>query len=253
MSDFNGRYTGATPADIDGSIDAGLRSFMLGVYNKLCLGLALAGLIAWVVGNVPEVSRLLFTYLGSRPTGYTPLGLVVAFAPLAIILFSNFFMSRTTPRASGILYWLLVSLIGASLGVLFLVYAGTQILSAFLVTAAAFGGLSLAGYMTKRSLSGMGSFFIMGAWGLVIAGILTFVIPGLYANPMFFFAFNVIGVLIFSGLIAYKTQDLKLTYGALREDGASLAVASNYGALSLFISFINLFQFILALMGGRRN
>jgi FtsH-binding integral membrane protein len=250
MSDFNGQTPGAIPAQTDIAVDAGLRAFMLGVYNKLCLGLALAGGVAWVVGNVPQVSQLLFRALGTGRLGYTPLGLVVAFAPLAIILFSNFFMRRTSPRASGILYWLLVSLIGASLGVLFLVYTGAQILSAFLVTAAAFGGLSLVGYMTKRNLSGLGSFMIMGAWGIVIAGVFSFVVPGLFANPMFYFLFNVAGVLIFSGLIAFKTQDLKLTYGALRNDGASLAVASNYGALFLFISFVNLFQFILALMGG---
>jgi hypothetical protein len=187
--------------------------------------------------------------------GYTPLGLVVAFAPIGIILFSNFFMRRTSPAASGILYWLLVAIIGASLGVLFLVYAGAEIALALAITAGAFGGLSLIGYTTKRSLSGLGAFCIMGAWGVVLAGIATFFIHGLYANPMFFFAFNLIGVVVFSGLIAYKTQDLKLTYSAFRNDGASLAVASNYGALSLFISFVNLFQFILALLGGgsRRN
>ena len=257
MSDFNNQapWGAASPAATDMSLDAGLRSFMLGVYNKLMLGLLLAGGLAWTVGNVRPVSELLFRFLGERAVGYTPLGLVVAFAPIVIILFSNFFMRRTSPVASAILYWLVVSVIGASLGVLFLVYTGLQITLALAITAGAFGGLSLVGYTTKRNLTAMGSFLIMGAWGIVLAGVATFFFKGLYANPMFFFAFNLIGVIVFGGLVAFKTQALKLQYGYMRDDGASLAVASNYGALSLFISFVNLFQFILALLGGggRRN
>ncbi|MBS0297328.1 MAG: Bax inhibitor-1/YccA family protein [Proteobacteria bacterium] len=257
MSDYNNpRPWGGIPAPADMALDQGLRSFMLGVYNKLALGLGLAAAIAWVVGNVPEVSHLLFRYLGAQPVGYTPLGWVVAFAPLIIILFSNFFMRGMTAVGSAVFYWVLVSLIGASLGVLFLVYTGAQILSAFAITAAAFGGLSLVGYTIKRSLSGMGSFLIMGVWGLVITSLVTMFVPGLYSNPVFFFAYNIIGVLLFSGLIAYKTQDLKLTYYTVRGDGATMAVATNMGALSLFISFVNLFQFIVALLGGgggRRN
>jgi FtsH-binding integral membrane protein len=252
MSDFNNQapWGGAQAVPTDMSVDAGLRAFMLGVYNKLMLGLLVAGGLAWTVGNVRPVSELLFRFLGDRAIGYTPLGLVVAFAPIVIILFSNFFMRRTSPAASGILYWVLVAIIGASLGVLFLVYTGMQITLALAITAGAFGGLSLVGYTTKRNLTGMGSFLIMGAWGIVLAGIATFFFQGLYQNPMFFFAFNLIGVVVFGGLVAYKTQQLKLTYSYLRNDGASLAVASNFGALSLFISFVNLFQFILALLGG---
>jgi FtsH-binding integral membrane protein len=253
MSDFERGSARSIPQAGDMSVDAGLRAFMLGVYNKMALGLVLAGGLAWTVGNVQPVSELLFRYLGARPVGYTPLGYIVAFAPLALILFSNFFLRNLTARTSGLLYWSIVSVIGASMGVLFLVYAQAQILSAFLVTAVAFGGLSLVGYTTKKDLSPFASFLIMGAWGLVIAGAVTFLLPGLYNSPIFFFAFNAIGVLIFSGLIAWKTQDLKLTYYDLKGDGASLAVATNYGALNLFISFVNLFQFILALMGGRRE
>lgn len=251
MSDYNRGYPSAAPADM--AVDAGLRAFMLGVYNKMGLGLLLAGAIAWAVGNVDPVSQLFFRFLGERAVGYTPLGLIVAFAPLAIILFSNFFMRNMTAASSGVLFWSLVSLIGASLGVLFVVYVSSTIYSALLITAIAFGGLSLIGYMTKRDLSGMGSFLIMGAWGIAAASVLTFFMPGLYGNPTFFFVFNVLGVLIFSGLIAWKTQQLKMDYYEMRGSGASLAVATNLGALSLFISFINLFQFILALMGGRRS
>lgn len=250
MSDYNSGYARPTA---DMSVDAGLRGFMLGVYNKMGLGLLLAGALAWVVGNVTPVTVLMFNVVGDRVTGYSPLGLFVAFAPLGIILFSNFFMRRMTPATSGLLYWSIVSLIGASMGLLFLLYAGTMIFSALMVTAIAFGGLSLFGYATKRDLTGFGSFLIMGMWGIIAAGILTFFMPGLYNNPAFFFAYNVIGVLIFSGLIAWKTQSLKMMYYQLGGDAAGTAVATNIGALNLFISFINLFQFILALMGGRRN
>lgn len=252
MSDFNSRYPGAVPAE-DASLDAGLRGFMLGVYAKLGLGLALAGGLSYVVGNIRPVSELLFRYLGEQVVGFTPLGLAAAWAPVVLILFSNFFLNRMSAKLSGLLYWTVVALMGVSLGVLFVIYTGMAILSAFLVTAGAFAGLSLVGYIAKRSLSGMAAFLTMGMWGLFFASIATVFFPSLYADPVFFFAFNIIGVVVFGGLIAAKTQDLKLTYYAVRGDGESTAVATNYGALYLFISFVNLFRFILALMGGRRS
>jgi FtsH-binding integral membrane protein len=250
MSDFNTGSPGATASPPAAEMDPGLRSFMQGVYLRLMGGLVLAGVLGWTVGNVRPVTELLFRFLGSQPIGYTPLGWAVAFGPIFIILFSNFFLTRMSVRGSGILYWLVVSVVGASLGVLFLVYAQAQIATAFFVTAAAFGGLSLAGYTTKRDLSGFRAFLIMGAWGVVIASVVSVFMSGLYTNPLFFFAFNIIGVIVFGGLIVVRTQALKMTYYALRDDGASLGVAANYGALSLFISFVNIFRFVLALMGG---
>lgn len=254
MSDYDrglARQGRAGTADM--AVDGGLRAFMLGVYNKMMLGLALAAAIAWTVGNVPAVTQQLFRYLGDQPVGYTPLGWVVAFAPLAIIIFSNFFMRRLTPATSGLLYWTLVVLIGASMGVLFLVYTGMSMAVTFLITSAAFAGLSLFGYATKRDLTGFGSFLIMGVWGLVITSLVVMFVPGLYANPAFAMIFNGIGVLLFSGLIAWKTQELKMSYYALAGDKVSLAVATNYGALNLFISFVNLFRFLLYFVGGGRR
>ncbi len=254
MSDYDrGLPRSVTAGAADMAVDAGLRGFMLGVYNKLALGLVLAAAVAWTVGNVPAVTQLMFRFVGERPVGYTPLGLAVAFAPLVLILFSGFFMRRPTAAGSSLLYWAVVTLIGASLGVLFLVYAGASLASTFLITATAFGALSLFGYATKRDLTGMGSFLIMGVWGLVGASLLTFLFGGLYSNPLFYFVFNLLGVLIFSGLIAWKTQELKMTYYALGGDQTSMAVATNYGALTLFISFVNLFRFILAFTGGGRR
>lgn len=253
MSDYDRGFPRSVPAGAaDMAVDAGLRAFMLGVYNKLALGLVLAAAVAGAVAYVPAITQVLFQIRGGQLVGYTPIGLIVAFAPLVILLVSNFTMRNPTARGSSLLYWGVVALIGASLGVLGLLYTGVSLFSTFLITASAFGVLSLFGYATKKNLSGFGSFLIMGVWGLVAASVLTWFIGGLYSNPAFFIIFNALGVFIFSGLIAWKTQELKMTYYELRGDQVSMAVATNFGALTLFISFVNLFRFILALTGGRR-
>jgi FtsH-binding integral membrane protein len=251
MSDYDRGVTRPAPAGTaDMAVDVGLRAFMLGIYNKMMLGLVLAAGIAWVCGNVPDVTHQLIRYLGAQPVGYTPLGWLVAFAPLGLIIFSGFFMRRMSPVTSALLYWTVVALIGASMGVLFLLYTGVGMATTFLITAAAFGGLSLFGYATKKDLSGFGSFLIMGVWGLIITSLVVMFVPGLYANPAFALIFNGIGVLLFSGLIAWKTQYLKMSYYQMAGDRVSMAVATNLGALSLFISFVNLFRFLLFFMGG---
>ena len=249
MSDFNRGYTRPAPAVADMSVDAGLRAFMLGVYNKVGLGLVVSAILAYVTGTVPAVQHYLFNVdVMSGRIGYTMLGWVVAFAPLAILLFQAF-ARRTSPQAAAITYWAIVSLIGASFGLLFIVYSDVSIFQTFLVTAAAFGGLSLVGYTTKRDLTGMGSFLIMGLWGLIFAMLASF----FFHSPAMLFAINVIGVLIFAGLIAYDTQRLKMTYYQLGGNEAAMSVATSYGALSLYLDFINLFRFLLYFMGGSRR
>ncbi len=248
MSDYDRGYTPPAPAGTaDMAVDAGLRAFMLGVYNKVALGLILSAALAYVTSSVEPVRDLLFQTQGGR-VGYTLLGMIVAFAPLGLLLISGFALKNPSPRTAGILYWSIVALIGASLGVLVLVYTGTSIATTFMVTAAAFGGLSLFGYATKRNLTGLGSFLIVGLIGLIIAMIVNMFLQ----SGMMAFIINVIGVLIFSGLIAYDTQRLKMTYYELGGNQAAMGVATNYGALSLYINFINLFQFLLALFGSRR-
>ena len=248
MSDFNRDYARTVTTDrADMSVDAGLRSFMLGVYNKMALGLVLSGGLAYLTSQFPPVRDLMFQVQGSR-IGYTPLGMVVAFAPIAVILFGAFAMRNVSPRSSGIMYWLIVSLIGAGLGVLGLVYTGTSIATTFLITASAFGVLSLVGYTTKRDLTGFGSFLIMGLWGLIIASIVNLF---LHSGPMNLLI-SVIGVGIFAGLTAYDTQKLKLQYYQLGGDQAALGVATNFGALNLYLDFINLFTLLLRLTGDRR-
>ncbi len=248
MSDSNRGYARSVPQAADMSVDAGLRSFMLGVYNKVGLGLVLSGVLAYITSSVAPVRDLLFQVTpDGRLAGYTILGWVVAFAPLAILLFGGFTRKEPNPRTAGIMYWTIVALIGASLGTIFLRYTGGSIASTFFVTASAFGALSLFGYTTKKDMSGFGSFLIMGVFGLIIASIVNIFLK----SPALYFAVNALGVLIFSGLIAYDTQRLKMTYYQLGGDEAAMGVATNYGALSLYLDFINLFQFLLSFLGNR--
>ncbi|ACT57788.1 Bax inhibitor-1/YccA family protein [Hirschia baltica] len=241
MSNFPySQNAGAGAADM--SVDAGLRSFMLGIYNKMALGLVISAVLAMVVGTVPAVTAVV---LG------TPLYYVVAFGPLAILFGSSFMMKNPSPTGTAVVYWSVVALLGMGMGALVYRYAGipdgfTTVAKAFFVTATAFGGLSLFGYTTKKDLSGFGTFLIMGLIGIIIASIVNMFMQ----SSMMSFIISVGGVLIFSGLTAYDTQRLKHTYYALGGDSRSMAVATNYGALSLYLNFINLFQFILALMGG---
>ena len=248
MSDFNGGYARPIPTDrADMSVDVGLRSFMLGVYNKMALGLVLSAGLGWLTGSFAPVRDLMFTVANGR-VGYSILGMVVAFAPLAVMLFSGFAIKNQTPRTAGITYWAIVSLIGASMGVLVLRYTGSSIASTFLITATAFGALSLFGYSTKKDLTAMGSFLIMGLWGLIAASLVNIFLQ----SSMMGFIVSILGVGIFAGLTAYDTQKLKMTYYQLGGDEAALGVATNYGALNLYLDFINLFQFLLSLFGSRR-
>lgn len=249
MSDFNRGYARPVAAGAgDMSVDAGLRSFMLGVYNKLALGLVLSAFLAWLTADFPPVQQLLYvTTPDGRLIGFTGLGTVIRFAPL-VVLIGAMFMRNATARSSGFLYWAVVSLIGAGLGVWMLAYTQTSVALTFLITASAFGALSLFGYTTKRDLTGFGSFLMMGVWGLLLVGL----VGMFWRPPGFSMIFSLLGVFIFSGLIAWDTQNLKMTYYQLGGDQQSMAVATNYGALGLYINFINLFQFLLSLTGSRR-
>ncbi len=253
MSDLHNAYTPKMAAVADMALDRGLRSYMLGIYNKVGLGLVLAGALAYVTASVPEVRDLLFrTEIAPgapRLTGLTPLGSLVTMSPLFLLLFGNFALRRATALSTGVLYWSIVALMGASLGVLVLAFTGASLTTTFAVTAAAFAGLSLVGYTTRRDLTGLGSFMIMGLAGLLAALVINLF---LHSSAIQFIA-SLAGVMIFAGLIAYDTQRLKLAYYQMGGDEAALAVATNYGALSLFINFINLLQVLLMLMSGDRR
>jgi len=233
------------------AVDLGLRGYMLGIYNKVGLGLLLAAAIAYAIATVPWLRDLLFRTgpHGAHRVTMTFLGSMVAFGPVFLLLGSGFALRKPTPLRTGALYWSVVSLVGASLGVLFLSFTGASIVTTLAVSALGFGGLSLIGYATDRNLTALGSFLTMGLIGLV----LTLAANLVLGSPAINYAIGVIGVAIFAGLIAYDTQRLKLNYYQLGGEDASLAVATNFGALSLFINFVNLFQFLLTLVSGQRR
>jgi uncharacterized protein len=244
MNDQNRFQAQAIPAGntMDMSVDAGLRSFMLGVYNKMGLGLVLSGILAYITSSVPAVRDMLFTANG----GYTLPGMILSFAPLGVMLIGMFAMRNPSKTGANLFYWTIVTLIGAGLGVLALRYTGQSLASTFFITASAFGALSLWGYTTKRDLTGFGSFLIMGVFGLILASIVNIFLQ----SPMMMFVISGLGVLIFSGLIAFDTQRLKFEYYYLKGDDTAMSVATSMGALSLYLNF-NLFQFLLSFLGDR--
>ncbi len=243
MSDYHSQTRSIPTGRADMAVDAGLRAFMLGVYNKMALGLLLSAVLAYVAATVPPVTQIVFG---------TPLVWVVMFGPIAILLISSFTMRNPSPAAANLVYWSVVALIGTGMGALLMYYANVPngiitVAKAFLVTAASFGALSLWGYTTKRDLTGFGTFLFMGLIGLIIASIVNMFI----ASSALSFAISVIGVLVFAGLTAFDTQRLKYMYYQVGGDARAASVTTTFGALSLYINFINLFQFILSLMSPR--
>ena len=241
MSDYNAR---SIPATADMSVDAGLRAFMLGVYNKMALGLLLSAGLAYGVAVTPALQQIFFT----SPTVW-----IVLFAPLALILISQFFMRNPSPLGANVIYWGVVSTMGISLGLTVMIYAASAggmltIIKALLITCATFGALSLWGYTTKRDLTGFGTFLFMGVIGLVIASVVNIFLQSSALD----FAISAIGVFVFAGLTAYKTQQIKYSYYEFGGDQRAMSVGTTYAALGLYITFINLFLMILRLMGGRR-
>ena len=251
MSDFNRGYARTIAADrADMSVDAGLRSFMLGVYNKVALGLVLSAGLAYLTGAYPPVRDLMFRVTADgRLAGFTLIGMIVAFAPLVVLLMSGFALRNPSPRSASALYWTIVTLIGASLGVVVLVYTGASIGTTFLITATAFGALSLVGYTTKKDLTGFGSFLIMGVFGLIIASLVNLFLQ----SSMMQFIVSVVGVLIFAGLTAWDTQRLKNDYIYGGMDGEATERSAIMGALSLYLNFINLFTFLMQLLGQKNE
>lgn len=223
--------------------DAGLRQHMLGIYNYMLGGLALSGVVAWTL-TTTGAGALFF----SGPGQFTPLGWGAVFAPLGLLLLASFNAARLSTPTTQALYWSIAGLQGVSLALLFQSFTGQSIAQVFFVTAASFGALSLWGYTTKRSLTGLGSFLIMGLIGVIIASIVNLFLQ----SSMLHFVVASIGVLVFAGLTAYDTQRLKDDYvsGVI---GEAPAKAQVWGALSLYLNFVNLFQLLLSLFGQRQE
>jgi len=248
--------TRAVPAGrADAAIDQGLRAYMIKVYNLMGLGLLITGLAAvatimLATTSTPTAYQIANgTYLTAF--GYalfaSPLKWLVILAPLAAVFFLSFRVQSMSVSAAQTTFWVYAGLVGLSLSSLFLVYTTASISQTFFATAAAFGALSLYGYTTKRDLTAMGSFLIMGVFGLVIAMLINIFLQ----SSALAFAVSAIGVLIFAGLTAYDTQKIKEMYFE-GDDQLVAGRKSIMGALTLYLDFINLFMFLLQFMGDRR-
>jgi FtsH-binding integral membrane protein len=252
MSDFDrnvsARGFGAERAV---AIDAGLRAYMLRVYNYMAAGVALTGVVSWVTFNAAVV-----TDAAGKITGLTSFGQAIFSGPLTIVLFLGtlgivFFLSfRINKLQAGTaltLFMLYAGLLGLMLSSVFLAYTGASITRTFFISAASFGALSLYGYTTKRDLSPIGSFLVMGLFGLILAMIVNMFLKSTGLD----FAISAIGVLIFAGLTAWDTQKIKEVYD-VNDDGTVSGRKAVMGALTLYLDFINLFLFMLRFMGDRR-
>ena len=237
MSEINPRLGTLTGAVREG-IDEGLRAYMLRVYNYMGLGLALSGAVALYVANSPGIRDAIFG---------TGLAWVVMLAPLAFVLVISFGINRLSAQAAQALYWAFAATMGISLASIFMLYTATSITRVFFISAATFGAMSLYGYTTRRDLTSWGSFLFMGLIGIILAMIVNLFL----ASAALDFMISAIGVLVFVGLTAYDTQMVRREYSEM--DGAEVATKKAiYGALRLYLDFINLMLMLLRLFGDRR-
>jgi FtsH-binding integral membrane protein len=252
MSNFDRNY--AAPrgyADRAIAIDAGLRAYMIRVYNYMAAGVALTGVVAWFTFNAAVVQNAAGGITGLTPFGQaifgSPLMWVVFLAPVALVFFVSFRINSLQATTARALFFLYAGLVGLSLATIFMVYTHTSITRVFFISAATFGAMSLYGYTTQRDLSGMGSFLFMGLIGIVIAAMVNIFL----ASSALQFAISVVGVLVFTGLTAFDTQAIKEMYD-VNDDGTVAGRKAVMGALRLYLDFINLFLSLLQLFGDRR-
>ena len=240
QNQFDPRMTGANTASVGVPTvarDAGLRSYMLSVYNYMASGVLLTGVVA----------MLFFTSGMAEQVLRTPLRWLIIFAPLVIVMIMSFGQTRMSTGKLQALFWGFAFLMGLSMSSIFLVYTGTSIAQTFFAVAAGFMALSLYGYTTKKDLSGFGTFLIMGVVGLLVAMIANMFIK----SSALGLAISAIGVLLFAGLTAYDTQKIKSMYAYVAGTDM-MGKTAIMGALTLYLDFINMFQFLLSFMGNRR-
>ena len=263
MAQYDNRYAPVGTTRTEGAVvDQGLRSYMLGVYNYMAAALVLTGLVAYFIftqsvtgdaslaakttagGLMRLKSGMYLTQLGVTLFA-SPIKWVIMLAPLAFILAMSF--ARMSAATAQLVFWAFAAVMGLSLSTVFLVFKIGSITQMFFVTAAAFAGLSLFGYTTKKDMSAWGSFLIMGVIGILIAGIVNIFLQ----SSALQFAISAIGVLVFAGLTAYDTQRIKDEYYMVAGNGEAMATSSIFGALTLYLDFVNMFQFMLSLFGSR--
>ncbi|HEY1707795.1 MAG TPA: Bax inhibitor-1/YccA family protein [Rhizomicrobium sp.] len=256
MADFNNSaWRGAV--DTAGTYDAGLRAYMVRIYNYMLIGLLITATVALGTYSVTSTTDpalaattlrngVMLTRTGAMLYG-SPLQWIIIFSPLVLALILQSAMPRISVSAARLGFLAFAAIMGVSLSSIFLIYTAASIAQVFFVTAAMFGGMSLYGYTTKADLSRFGSFLIMGVWGVVIASVVNVFLQ----SSMLSFVFSVIGVVVFTGITAYYTQTLKELYD-VNDDGTVSGRKAIIGALALYITFINLFTSLLRLMGDRR-
>ena len=251
MAETDNRYSAArVGARTDIAVDEGLRAYMLRVYNYMAGGVFLTGIVAYLASQAamtrgPTGARQLTEF--GQLIYVSPLKWVIMLAPLAFVFFLSFRIYKMSVPAAQIAFWAFAGVMGLSLSSIFLVYTGQSISQVFFVTAAAFGGLSLYGYTTKRDLSAWGTFLFMGVIGVVIASLVNLFLQ----SSALQFAISVIGVLVFAGLTAYDTQRIKDGYYEVMGDATAMTKGAIMGALNLYLDFINLFVMLLQLFGKR--
>ena len=228
-------------------IDEGLRAHMNKVYGLMSVAMLVTAGVAWSVGTSDALLSIFRDPMTLQPN---ILGWVVMFAPLAMAFAFGAMINRFSAAAAQLFFYAFAAVMGLSIAWIFKAFTDVSIAQTFLVTSIAFAGLSLYGYVTKRDLSGMGTFLMMGLIGLIVASIVNIFL----ASSALMFAISVIGVLIFAGLTAYDTQRIKATYieMAVHNDQEWLGKAAIMGALSLYLDFINMFMMLLQLFGNRQ-
>ena len=263
MAQYDRYAQAGTGVRTDVAVDEGLRAYMLRVYNYMAAGIALTGVVAYIIftysvtsdpalaanagGRVVALHRGMYLTTFGQTLFATPLMWVVALAPLGFVFFLSWRIYKMSVGTAQIMFWLFAAVMGASLSSIFLRYTAQSITQVFFVTAAAFGSLSLYGYTTKKDLSGWGSFLIMGLFGVIIASLVNLFLQ----SGALQFAISVIGVLVFAGLTAYDTQRIKDGYFEVMGDATATAKGAIMGALNLYLDFINMFVMMLQLFGNR--
>jgi uncharacterized protein len=233
------RWNVRTAGSLGTDVDVGLRDYMLRIYNYMASGLALTGIVAYVFAQ----------YLAANPAlARSPLMFVLMLAPIGLVMWLSFGIERMQASTAQALFWVYAGVMGLSLASVFLVFTGESIARVFFITAGTFGAMSLYGYTTQRDLTQWGSFLFMGLIGIILAGLVNIFLQ----SSALQFAISVIGVVVFVGLTAYDTQQIKESYFAY-DDGQIAGKKAIMGALRLYLDFINLFMMLLQLFGTRRD
>jgi len=231
------RWTVRPAVGAEIGVDVGLRDYMLRIYNYMASGLALTGIVSYLAASTGLYASL----------AQTPLIFLIMLAPLGFVLLMSFGIDRMQAGTAQALFWAFAAVMGLSLASIFLRFTGESIARVFFITAGTFAAMSLYGYTTQRDLSAFGTFLFMGLIGLVIASVVNM----FWRNGMMTFIISCVGVLIFAGLTAYDTQRIKEVYD-VNDDGTATGRKAVLGAMTLYLDFINLFTFLLQLIGDRR-